>query len=90
MTDKSCAITAMSDGLETMKTHLYYATLKQGLSKKTHVIGLADGAHNLIALIAEPLHYVKYCNDFAVIVACWIDSLRESRYIGTAYPGKTN
>jgi hypothetical protein len=46
ITDKSCAISAMSDGLETIKTYLHHAALKQGLSEKTHVTGLADGANN--------------------------------------------
>jgi hypothetical protein len=36
----------MSDGLETIKTYLHHAALKQGLSEKTHVTGLADGANN--------------------------------------------
>ncbi len=46
ITDKSCAISAMDDELATIKTYLYHAALKQGLTEKTHVTTLADGASN--------------------------------------------
>jgi len=56
ITDKSCAISAMDDQLATIKTYLYHAALKQGLSKETHVTALADGASNCwsVILALEP------------------------------------
>ena len=46
ITEKSCVVSAMDDNLQSIKTYLYHAALKQGLSPETHVTALADGADN--------------------------------------------
>ena len=43
---KSCVISALDDEQTSIKTYLYHAALKQGLTPETHVTALADGAHN--------------------------------------------
>lgn len=54
--DKTCAISALSDGLQTMKTYLLNAALKQGMTNKTEMTALADGAKNcwLVLSALEP------------------------------------
>ena len=52
ITDKNCVISAKDDRLQTMKTYIYNAALKQGLNEKTHVTGLADGAENCWSTIS--------------------------------------
>ena len=42
ITDKSCAISAMDDDLQSIKTYLYHAALKQRLSQDTHAIALGS------------------------------------------------
>ena len=49
--DKSCAISAQENNLETMKTYVLNATLKQGLNSNTLVTALADGAQNCWSVI---------------------------------------
>lgn len=44
--DKTCAISALSDRLQTMKIYLLNAAWKQGLTGQTEVTALADGAKN--------------------------------------------
>lgn len=51
ITDKSCVISAMEDELQTIKTYLRHAALRQGMSLMTHVTGLADGANNCWSVI---------------------------------------
>ena len=52
ITDKSCVVSAMDDKLQSIKTYLYHAALKQGLSPETHVTALADGADNCWAALS--------------------------------------
>ena len=44
--DKSCAISAVDDELDTIKTYLFNAAYRQGMTQQTKVTGLADGAKN--------------------------------------------
>ena len=46
ITDKTCAISALSDGLKTIKIYLLNAALKQGMTDDTEITALADGAQN--------------------------------------------
>lgn len=50
--DKTCAISALSDGLQTMKTYLLNAALKQGMTNKTEMTALADGAKNCWSVLS--------------------------------------
>ena len=50
--DKNCTISAIDDEQATMKTYLYHAALKQGLSSQTKVKALADGAKNCWSAIS--------------------------------------
>lgn len=52
ISNKSCAISALDDQQATIKTYLHHAALKQGLSPKTHVTALADGANNCWSAIS--------------------------------------
>ena len=63
ITDKSCVISAQSARLKTIKTYVVNATLKQGLTKQTHITALADGAHNCWSVISvlEPLCHNLEC-----------------------------
>jgi hypothetical protein len=51
VSDKSCVISAMDDDLQTIKTYLHNAALRQGMCNQTHVTALADGAHNCWSVI---------------------------------------
>lgn len=53
ISDKTCVISALEDKLQTIKTYVYSAALKQGLTKQTHVTGLADGANNCWSIILD-------------------------------------
>lgn len=44
--DKNCVISALDDEQASIKTYLYHAALKQGLTLETQVTALADGANN--------------------------------------------
>jgi hypothetical protein len=46
ITDKSCAISAVSDQLQTIKTYVLNAALKQGMTEQTKITALADGGQN--------------------------------------------
>ncbi|MGA7953553.1 MAG: ISKra4 family transposase [Gloeobacterales cyanobacterium] len=50
--DKSCVFSAKDNNLHSIKTFLINALLKQGLSKDTKVIGLADGANNCWSVLS--------------------------------------
>lgn len=56
ITDKTCVVSALEDELETIKTYLHHAALKQGMTKETKIAALADGAHNCwsVLLALEP------------------------------------
>ena len=49
--DKSCAISAQEDNLETMKTYVLNTALKQGLNDNSLITALADGAQNCWSVI---------------------------------------
>lgn len=51
ITNKSCVISAMDDDLQTIKTYVHHAALRQGLTDQTHVSALADGASNCWSVI---------------------------------------
>ena len=63
--DKSCAISAVSDQLQTMKTYVLNAALKQGMTEKTKITALADGAQNCwsVSLSLKP-----YCQEVECIL----------------------
>jgi hypothetical protein len=46
ISEKTCVVSAVKDNLKTMKAYLVNAAFKQGISSKTKVTGLADGAKN--------------------------------------------
>jgi len=50
--DKCCVISALDDEQASIKTYLYHAALKQGLSRETQVTALADGATNCWSAIS--------------------------------------
>ena len=62
---KTCVISALEDKLQTIKTYVYSAALKQGLTKQTHVTGLADGANNCWSII---LDLQPYCQTLELIL----------------------
>ena len=65
ITDKSCVISARDDDLQSIKTYLYHAALKQGLSQETHLIALADGASNCWSAISS---LEGYCQQLECIL----------------------
>ena len=50
--DKTCVVSARNDNLQTIKTYLLNAALKQGMSFETKVTGLADGAQNCWSVLS--------------------------------------
>ena len=52
ITDKSCVVSALDDELETIKSFLLNAALKQGMTERTKVTGLADGAKNCWSVLS--------------------------------------
>lgn len=52
ITNKTCVVSALNDELATIKTHLLNTASKQGLTSKTKVTALADGAKNCWAVIS--------------------------------------
>lgn len=63
--DKTCVISAIDDGLKTMKTYLLNATHKQGMNQNTKVTALADGANNCWCVIS---HLTLHCNQLECIL----------------------
>ena len=51
--NKSCVISALNDELKAIKTYLYNAALKQGLTAETNIVALADGASNCWSVISS-------------------------------------
>jgi hypothetical protein len=51
ISDKSCVISAKDDELQTIKTYVHNAALRQGLSEETCITALADGASNCWSVI---------------------------------------
>ncbi|QUY46119.1 ISKra4 family transposase (plasmid) [Acaryochloris sp. 'Moss Beach'] len=56
ITEKTCVVSALEDELQTIKTYLHHAALKQGMTQETKITALADGAHNCwsVILALEP------------------------------------
>ena len=50
--EKNCVVSATTDNVQTIKTNLINAALKQGISKETKVTGLADGANNCWSVLS--------------------------------------
>lgn len=50
--DKTCVVSALDDRLQTIKTYLMNATLKQGMSRDSNVTALADGANNCWSVLS--------------------------------------
>jgi hypothetical protein len=65
ISEKTCVISALDDELQTLKTYVYHAALKQGLTEQTQVTALADGANNCWSVIStlEP-----YCQSLECIL----------------------
>ena len=59
ITEITCVISALDDDLKSIKTYLYNAALRQGLTEETHVIALADGAGNCWSAISSLETYCK-------------------------------
>lgn len=59
ITDKSCAMSAVADELATMKTYALNAAHKQGMTKRTIVTALADGANNCWSVAASLVPHCK-------------------------------
>ena len=59
ITDKNCVISALDDDLQSIKTYLYHAALRQGLTEETDVTALADGANNCWSAILSLEPYCK-------------------------------
>lgn len=65
--DKTCVVSAKDDNLQTIKTYLLNAALKQGMSFETKVTGLADGAHNcwsVLSIIKPVCHTLECVEDW--------------------------
>lgn len=65
ISDKTCVISALEDKLQTIETYVYHAALRQGLTKETHVTGLADGASNCWSVI---LDLQPHCQNLELIL----------------------
>ena len=50
--DKTCVVSAINDELQTIKTYLVNAALKQGMSQSSKVTALADGASNCWSVLS--------------------------------------
>jgi len=51
ISQKSCVVSAIDDNLKTIKTYVLHGALKQGLTPKTQVTALSDGASNCWSII---------------------------------------
>lgn len=52
ITNKACAVSALDDGLSTIKRFVLNGAFRQGMTRKTWVTGLADGASNCWSVLA--------------------------------------
>jgi len=50
--EKTCVVSAMDDELQTIKTYLLHAALKQGMTQETQVTAFADGAQNCWSVLS--------------------------------------
>lgn len=65
LVNKTCAISAKEDKLQTSKTYVVNPALKQGISRDTHLTALADGANNCWSVL-EALQ--PYCGSSEYIL----------------------
>lgn len=65
LVNKTCVISAKDDKLQTIKTYVINAALKQGISRDTHLTALADGANNCWSVL-EALQ--PYCGSSEYIL----------------------
>jgi len=59
ISDKSCALAAKDDGLETMKRYVLNAAHQQGMNQDTVITALADGAKNCWSVITALKPYCQ-------------------------------
>lgn len=78
--DKSCVLSAQNDELATMKTYTLNAARKQGMTKKTRLIALADGACNCWSVI---LSLAPYCKELVCILD-WFHIAMKFQNVGGA------
>ena len=50
--EKTCVVSALDDDLQTIKTYLLHAALKQGMTQDSKVTALADGANNCWSVLS--------------------------------------
>ncbi len=65
--DKSIIVSAIQDNTETLKTLILSASLQKGLSNKTKITGLSDGASNcweLIESLEKHCYSIEYILDW--------------------------
>lgn len=65
--DKTCVVSAINDELQTIKTYLLNAALKQGMFEESKVTALADGASNcwsVLSVIRPHCKTVEYILDW--------------------------
>jgi len=65
LVSKTCVISAKEDKLQTMKTYVINAALKQGISRDTHLTALADGANNCWSVLSA---LQPYCGSWEYIL----------------------
>lgn len=78
--DKSCALSAQDDELATMKTYTLNAVRKQGMTKKTRLTALSDGALNCWSVI---LSLAPHCKKLLCILD-WFHIAMKFENIGGA------
>ncbi len=65
--EKTCVVSALEDDLQTLKTDLIHAALKQGMSQESQVTALADGAQNcwsVLSAVAPHCQTLEYILDW--------------------------
>ena len=80
ITNKNCALSAQDDELATMKTYTLNALREQGMTKKTHLTALADGALNCWSVI---LSITPHCKKLLCILD-WFHIAMKFQNIGGA------
>lgn len=65
ITHKSCVVSAMNDQMDTIKRFVLHAAHKQGMTERTRVTGLADGAKNCWSVLRS---LESYCQDLKCIL----------------------
>jgi len=72
--EKHCAGSAMGDHQETMKARILEAAKREGLTKETTIIGLADGAKNCWNIIES-------LRSFCMVLICILDWFHIGKYV---------